>query len=252
MPTEYSLQISQSAGYADIPLASDGESSPPFHAFISLLRAGNMHFQRRNELPHRRRLFGELCIDETRVFSLIQKHTQDVYKVTDETAPEQFCDTIGDGLVTGAKDAILCVTVADCLPIIIIDKRINSFGIVHSGWKGTGIAMNAVRMMETEYGSKRSDIRVVIGPGIGPCCYNVDAERARYFTGLAGDECVQRKGGEYKLDLKQANVCLLLREGIGDIMVATDCTSCNPNLSSFRRDGKPDFIAMLAGVYHKG
>ncbi len=249
MPFEYGLHIDPAEKFADIPLSPDGRAGLPLRAFISLRKAGNMHFQKRNELPHREELFTELSLDARRVFSVVQKHTQEVLTVDGGATPEDFSETVADGLVTRERTPMLTATVADCLPIFVIDKRTLSFGVVHSGWKGTGIIVSAIRLMRERFGSSKKDIRVVIGPGIGTCCYTVDKERATIFAATFGENAVMEEKYKYVLDMRQANLNLLAREGIDDVMVCTDCTSCNPLLSSFRRDGKPDFIAMLAGIY---
>jgi YfiH family protein len=252
MTPRYNLSIAQEKDYTDIPLGPEGSAQLPLRAFISLRRAGNMNFQRRHELPCRNDLFAVLGFDGARVFSLVQKHTQDVIVVDERTSPESISETIADGLVTKEKTAILCVTVADCLPIFIADTRTFSFGAVHSGWKGTGIVMSAIRLMEEKLGSTRRDLRVVIGPGIGTCCYTVDKERAMSFASSFGESAIRKERYNFILDIRQANINLLHSEGIEDIMVCDDCTSCNPLLSSFRRDGKPDFVAMLAGIAYTG
>jgi copper oxidase (laccase) domain-containing protein len=105
--------------------------------------------------------------------------------------------------------------------------------------------------METELGTKRGDIRVVIGPGIGACCYTVAKERALLFASTFGATAMREEKSAYVLDMQQANLSLLAQEGIEDITICTDCTSCNHYLSSYRRDGKPDFTAMLAGISFK-
>jgi YfiH family protein len=67
------------------------------------------------------------------------------------------------------------VLAADCPPVFFYDPMSRAVGIAHSGWKGTAgrIAGNVVEAMVREFGSRPQDIQVVIGPGVGPCCYNV-------------------------------------------------------------------------------
>jgi YfiH family protein len=248
MHRTYRLDINPMDIVTEIPLFPDGEESGGLRAFLSLALAGNMHSSKMNELPFRKLLFERLSIDESRVYSLVQKHTRNVFEVTGPVDLRMFVNREGDGLATKGELPVLCVTVADCLPIYIIDKKNRAFGIVHSGWKGTGIVMSLIGIMENRFGSKRSDLRAVIGPGIGPCCYSVPEERASLFSLEYGDDTVTSVKGRCCLDLKKANINLLEREGISDIMVSADCTSCHPHLSSARRHGKPDFSCMLAGI----
>ena len=152
-----------------------------------------------------------------------------------------------DGLVTDRPDVLLTVTVADCLPIFLVDHGRGAFGLLHSGWRGTGIAVEGVKSLEREFGSRASDLTVVIGPGIGSCCYRVDAGRYRDFRRRFGPESVRRRRKELFLDLREANVALLRRLGIGEVLVCLDCTVCSPQLASYRRDG-PGCIHMLASI----
>jgi len=244
----FSLDINPEDLIAKIPLSLDPEIPIPRQAFLSLECAGNMAFSKRNELLFRKRLFERLSIEDSRVYSLMQNHSRNVIEVIKRVNPDECNGVESDGLVSGDFSPVLCVTVADCLPIFIIDKTTDAFGIVHSGWKGTGIAMNAIGLLEKRYGSERSNLRVVIGPGIGPCCYSVDEGRARLFMREYGEDVVKIDHGKFFLDLKKANINLLEREGISDILVSSDCTFCNPLLSSARRTGNPDFISMLAGI----
>lgn len=151
-----------------------------------------------------------------------------------------------DGMVTSRPDAVLTVTVADCLPIFLADRRTGAFGLVHSGWRGTGIVREAIRVMTESFGTRAGDILAVIGPGIGPCCYTVGQERHDGFRGQFGEAAVSRgPGGDFRLDLKTANVQLLEAAGVCSILVTTDCTCCSPGLGSFRREGE-GFHRMLA------
>ena len=152
-------------------------------------------------------------------------------------------------MVSDRPDLLLTVTVADCLPIFLADPRTGAFGLVHSGWKGTGIVVEAVRAMTRAFGSRAADIAVTIGPGIGPCCYAVPAERHERFRADFGGRAVQRGlDGSFRLDLRAANAALLEREGIGQRLDrrglhrrATRCWA--------RSGGKgPGFTRMLAFI----
>jgi copper oxidase (laccase) domain-containing protein len=117
---------------------------------------------------------------------------------------------------------------------------------VHSGWKGTGIVLEALRAMNARYGTRPADVEVMVGPGIGPCCYTVPAERARAFEAEFGPGSVARIGGQARLDLRAANVALLDAVGVAVITVVSNCTACTPALGSFRRQGQRDYVLMLA------
>jgi copper oxidase (laccase) domain-containing protein len=103
--------------------------------------------------------------------------------------------------------------------------------------------------MKKEYGAKVEDITVLIGPGIGGCCYSVDRERADKFAEI-GEKVVERRKGIPYLDLKEANRILLTSEGIEDIRMSRLCTSCTEALGSYRRQGSENFTRMLAMIGH--
>lgn len=228
--------------------AASAASGFRFRAGISLARAGDMALSRRFSLPYRDRLLANLGIGRESHFAVRQVHSQEVL-VVDGEEPDAIAGREADGMVTARSDALLTVTVADCLPLFIVDRSTGAFGLVHSGWKGTGIICEAMRLLNERIGTRPADIAVTIGPGIGPCCYDVPEERAVDFAARFGAETVVRGAdGKPRLDLQSANVGLLLRAGVSEITVVADCTSCSPALGSFRRQGSNDFTLMLAYI----
>lgn len=218
------------------------------HAVISLARAGDMSLSRRRDLPWRARLFSSLGLGEERVFGLRQVHSQKVV-VVDEQQPEDLAGTEADGMITDRPDAVLSATVADCLPIFLLDTVNGAFGLVHSGWKGTGIVVNALRAMGDRYGTLTPNVVATIGPGIGPCCYRVPEERADSFARQFGASTVVRdQNGMPSLDLREANLALLRDAGAEVTAVVEDCTSCSEALGSFRRQGPEGYSLMLACI----
>src|SRR5574337_18312 len=82
-----------------------------------------------------------------------------------------------DGLVTAERGLMLAVHSADCVPLLLAGPRRHVVGAIHAGWRGvaTGIAAKAVTGMADRFGCRPTDLRVSIGPCIGPCHYEVDA-----------------------------------------------------------------------------
>lgn len=197
--------------------------------------------------PERIRFLRNLGFREDRpVYSCRQVHSKTVVIVTDQDA-EELAEIEADGLITRRRDAVLAVTVADCLPIFLVDRVHGAFALLHSGWRGTGIVVHALRQMEEKYASRPSQIAVSIGPGIGSCCYRIEEDRYVRFRDRFGEKSVRRQDSEYYLDLAAANTELLRGLGIKEIRVCGNCTACTPQLSSFRRDG-PSFAHMLACI----
>ena len=231
-----------------IPLGDESSAESGIHAVISLARAGDMALSRRRDLPWRTGLFSLLGLGEDRVFSLRQVHSQRVVAV-DEQQPEALAGVEADGMITDRANAVLSATVADCLPIFLLDTVSGAFGLVHSGWKGTGIVVSALRAMHDGYGTRAPDVAVTVGPGIGPCCYRVPEERADLFARQFGAATVVRNSdGIPRLDLREANVALLRDAGVKAVTVVDDCTSCSEALGSFRRQGPGSYSLMLSCI----
>ena len=223
---------------------------------LSLRKSGSMRFRWNEVNDKRNTLLGKiedkLSInkEDKKSFVPIQLfHTKDVYDVKEKNDTNE---KIGDGIVTINSSLIPTITVADCVPIFLYDKNSGAFGIVHSGWKGTGIAENAINLMKEKYGTKVDDVYVVIGPHIGEECYIVNEQRAKYFIDNFTPLCVKKviegekvpgnwdsgSGQLYHLSLSEANVALLKRIGVKDshISLCTDCTACNELYGSNRRE----------------
>ncbi|MDQ2805415.1 MAG: polyphenol oxidase family protein, partial [Chloroflexota bacterium] len=80
-----------------------------------------------------------------------------------------------DALVTRTPGLLLLCGSADCVPVAIYDPQIPAVGLAHAGWKGTAgqIAARTVAAMHTAFGTDPAACHAVIGPSIGPCCYEV-------------------------------------------------------------------------------
>ncbi len=243
-----------------IPLgAADAGPGPAggLRALLSLKAAGDLRHEPAGPLPARLRLLARLGIDPGRVYGCRQVHSRRVVTVREGT-PADFAALEADGLITRLPGTWLAVTVADCLPIWLADRRGGSGrsgrarGLVHSGWQGTGIVREAVRRLRDELGVPPQALAVTIGPGIGPCCYAVPPERFAAFRAEFGPQAafeVPEPGAperRFRLDLRAANLRLLEEEGVRDVRVIADCTACTPHLSSYRRDGAAGFGRMLA------
>lgn len=145
---------------------------------------------------------------------------------------------IGDAILTNKKGIILTVSVADCLPLFLIDPKNKVVGLIHAGWRGTllGIAQQTIRKAKNEFGCDSQNFTILLGPAIQRCCYDISEAIAILFD----EDCLDRTSGEKpKLDLICANVKQLLDCGVKRkrIFVMDECTCCNMDrYHSFRRD----------------
>lgn len=200
----------------------------------------------------RRRVLTSLGLNPDNLSVCRQIHSRRVvraFEALDGAFPE------ADGLVGSGAD-ILSVTVADCLPIYLIDTKTGAFAICHSGRKGTGIAVRAVELMREIYACAPENIYAFLGPCIRGGCYEVDedcasgfeAEFASLHDETLGPAVIRAVGQKPRIDLQAANLALLRRAGLPAPAYSSECTHCNEALGSFRREGR-DFTKMLALIY---
>ena len=193
-------------------------------------------------------------INHNRKISQVQlDHTKIVLYAENE---KSTFNQIADGIVTQNKELLPVVTIADCMALFFYDSITKGAGIVHSGWKGTGIAAEAIKMMKEKFGSEEKNILVSISPCIHQCCYIITEDRARYFSENFGKDCVKEleekspeemkiirswkglDGKLFRLSLPRANYNLLINTGIPEenICLFDECTCCNPAFGSNRRE----------------
>ncbi|HKV54824.1 MAG TPA: peptidoglycan editing factor PgeF [Candidatus Binataceae bacterium] len=163
-----------------------------------------------------------------RVARLTQVHGNQVHSVDDDCNQTRA----GDGMVTSAAGIALAVFSADCVPVLMVDPERRVAGALHSGWRGTlaQIALEGVRAM-TGLGAVPSAIKVALGPAIGLCCFEVDAELgARFIAEIPGARAHSRPGrpGKMYLDLRGIITSQLIAAGVpaDAITVHGPCTRC--------------------------
>jgi YfiH family protein len=243
------------------------DNSPVKDFFCAITSAGDMSLGFPN--PNRDRVFAALNIEP--VFAVKQTHSRDVVLITQDDTP---CEA--DGAVS--KHGYLTVTVADCLPVYLLDTESGAFAVLHSGRKGTGIAHNAICMMQSSFNTKPENIAAVLGPCIQSCCHEVDAECAAAFAtefggGVAGGtpakgeaenrrfeargtfppsdlyplgDVVKTRNGKFYVDMQAANAHILIKDGVQNIAYCTNCTFDDVRLGSYRRQGAASYTKMMA------
>jgi polyphenol oxidase len=211
-------------------------------ASLSLRAAGSMRFDPAAANPERGRFLSSLGIEERKCAAAKQVHGRRIVMAETCLGDEIV---LADGILSAEASSPVSVTVADCMPIWILDPVIGVFGVLHSGWAGTGIIIEAVRAIE-RMGGRPGDMSVILGPCIGPCCYRVSPERAVSFMDAFGPEAAAYRDGSWRLDLAAANEGLLERAGVGAWMKAVACTACRHEYGSSRREGREGFTRMIA------
>lgn len=237
---------------------------------LTLKSAGSMRFRWNETNPNREKLqwlSSESTASNTGELVPVQlDHTHIVYDIK---SAEDTRDKIGDGLITTNRNLIPTVTVADCMPLYLYDPVTGVFGIVHSGWKGTGIIVDAIKLAGKNYGARVEDFCIILGPHIRDCCYIVNEERANWFAENFTPDCVRPLeagvkvdwnigGGQlYRLSLEKANLAAIKKAGVPDenIWIHPACTCCfkengiykyGSNRRETKENGAPDKFTVQA------
>lgn len=149
-------------------------------------------------------------------------------------ASEGVCGQ-ADALFTGETDLAMGVATADCLPIVLSGP--SQSAAVHAGWRGLagGIIHQAVERLE----DSAAQLAAWIGPGIGPCCYEVGQDVANSVADASStDAIVRQTSGAVHLDLVRAARVQLSAAGVREILSLPLCTHCEAELLwSYRREG---------------
>ena len=142
---------------------------------------------------------------------------------------------IGDALYTRDENLALAIQTADCVPVLLgSESRVVA---IHAGWRGIRSGLVAATM---ERLGKAESLTAVLGPAIGPCCYEVGEDVAQQIEqAVRGGEVVQREPGQKPhVDLQRAVQYQLESEGVAVAARSSACTQCNDDLLwSYRRDG---------------
>jgi YfiH family protein len=171
----------------------------------------------------------ELSIPKDRIYLPVQKHTNRIQVLETDKTPE-----VADAVVTGRRDVLIGVLVADCVPILLFDESRGVIGAVHAGWRGTStqILKETIMVMQKEFNCVPEDIRMAIGPSIRQCCYEVDEDVKESVREAAGEGVYcRKKGNKYYIDLSSA----IRMQGLSmqilpeNIWQSEECTFCSPD-----------------------
>jgi len=184
-----------------------------------------------------------------------------------------------DGLMTDEAGVLLGIQTADCIPVLVADRKRRAVAAFHAGWRGTvkRIVESGVGRMRLEFGSKPEDLMAAIGPGVGQCCYAVgdevlsafesqfayanelfrevydsDPVRTRYPMLFLTQRAPGHSeiGPRVHLNLVEANRRQLIAAGLNprSIKVVGGCTSCQPELFFSHRAAQGRTGRMLAVI----
>ncbi|MEX0658393.1 MAG: polyphenol oxidase family protein [Egibacteraceae bacterium] len=150
-----------------------------------------------------------------------------------------------DALVTRDVGVALVVLVADCVPVLVVDPG-RAVAAVHAGRRG--IAEGVVPACVETIGEDPAHLVAVLGPAIGPCCYEVPAELADAVAEVVPVARAQTRWGSPSLDLHAAVVDQLARAGVGTVRATAGCTRCRGDRWFSHRGDAPADRGRQAGI----
>jgi hypothetical protein len=211
-----------------------GSSQSPFEEFNLALHVGD---HEEAVETNRHRLAHELGLRLADLTFMGQVHGCDV-ALTQRTREEQpaLSQPVSvDGLVSGSTDEALVVLVADCVPVLLLDRTEGLVAVAHAGRSGMvgGIVSATVATMR-EFGAH--DVEAVVGPSICPRCYEVPEEMRAAAMAVEPTSGAVSGTGTPAIDVAGGVVAQLARRGVG-LRWLPGCTRENPDLYSYRRDG---------------
>ena len=125
-----------------------------------------------------------------------------------------------DAVITDIPNVCLCVSTADCVPVLLYDSVRDVVAAVHAGWRGTvgRIVAHTLQVMREQYGTQAADVHAIIGPCISLKAFEVGIEVYDAFE-QAGFDMSQivhwhPEKEKYHIDLPATNRLQLLAEGV--------------------------------------
>lgn len=214
-----------------------GVSKPPFNTL-------NLGVGRGDEAAavaeNYRRFCAAVGVDGSRVVLSKQVHETTVHLCTAADAGKGLArarDYTADALITNEPNLPLVVFSADCGILLLHDPQNHAIGAIHAGWRGcaAGIVEKTVHAMTAAFGTAPEQLLAAIGPCIGPCCFETDADVPAAMVAALGQAAaphLEQRGKKWQVDLAGLNRTWLLRAGVLPTHIETCglCTACHPDL----------------------
>jgi YfiH family protein len=177
-------------------------------------------------------LVSQLGLEQAPVW-LEQVHGKAIIEAAANSALEQ-----ADGSITEERGLPLAIMTADCLPIVMWDSSRSRVCALHAGWRGlaSGIIAAGAKLF-------RGKFSAFIGPGIGPCHYEIDQTvREQFRSDVAFSPS---RSNHYRFDLALEARRQLFAAGAENVQGMSVCTACDERFYSYRRDGQTGRFATL-------
>ena len=160
------------------------------------------------------------------VYLPIQRHTDIVLKLS--SIKDKRRKKVGDAVITNLKGLKIGIKTADCVPIVLIGE--DWVGVIHAGWRGLykGIVEKTIKALREE---GEEQLFAFVFPSAKACCYEVGEE----FRKLFAQNLFERRGKLY-FDPQEEAIKRLHDNRINLKVVLRECTICNKEYPSYRRD----------------
>jgi YfiH family protein len=217
------------------------EDAPVVHGFTSR-EWGNLGFGRNpgdaEVVANRLNLFESEQLEARTLIQPKQVHTNVCVSATDFVAGMQ-----ADATYSKSSNHLLSVLTADCLPILVYHPD-GIIAAIHAGWRGI-----YEEIIPKTFALLPVHGKVVIGPSIGPCCYEVGEDLAEQFAHKFGKSVVVTGKSKPHLDLRLTAMLQLQSSNVDEMDVCEICTFCHPDLFfSYRRDGSSGRMMSYIGL----
>ena len=209
-----------------------GRSSSPYDSFNLGDHVGD---DPGDVAANRGRVARELGVAEDRLVWMSQVHGT---RVTVVDGPQQGAVPDTDALVTRTPGLVLCVLVADCVPVLLADHETGVVAAVHAGREGVrrGVLPATLSAMAS-LGARARHVTALLGPAVCGACYEVPPVMQAEVAAVAPAAAVPTRRGTTGLDLRAGVADILRKAGIPEVVQDPRCTVEDPLLFSHRRDG---------------
>jgi hypothetical protein len=183
-----------------------------------------------------------LAVRPAQLYTVMQVHGRDVIVVRGGEDRSEVLQRKADAVVSAARDIACGVKVADCVPVLVADRKSGAVAAIHSGWQGTclDVVGAGVAALRSEIGSD-GDLIAAVGPHIEVCCFEVGDDVAERLAARAPaiPSIDRARGPKPHVDLRAIVRAQLRATGLTDEAIddVRGCTKCDAvRFFSYRRD----------------
>lgn len=177
------------------------------------------------------------------IFCPIQTHGKDVIILKDYHNYHTNNQIYGDAVITNLKNQCICITTADCLPILLYENKQNVIAIIHAGWRGlySEIITFTLQKMKDIFNCETFNIKCIIGPSICVDHYEIGNDLLDKLKNKFNfcEKIIKFQNNKYYLDLKKLAFLQLIDHGIlgKNVNIFPVCTYEDDEYYSFRKEG---------------